>query len=199
MGSRALAIGLLVAGLVAASCGPEPSSEPVSPAGPTAPTLTIPAAALPGAAAEPVALDVATLASDASEPADQDELEAVLAEAGFVTGVERLFSRTIPGRRRATVRVLAFETAAGAERYVAWVLEHPDALIGEAEADPTLGVPSGGAAFVHEPNPCCHNDSRILLAVWADGSTVFTLEVGGPSARRADVPKLLERLEAAVA
>jgi hypothetical protein len=52
--------------------------------------------------------------------------------------------------------------------------------------------------FVHEPNPCCHNETRIILAMWQDGATVLTLEIGGQSARADAVTELASRLDAAV-
>jgi hypothetical protein len=181
---RRIAALTLLAGLVASACGSEPPRlEP------------IPATALPGAAAEPVELDAATLAVEAIDFA---ELESLLKDAGFVAGTQRLFSRNQGGRRRVLARVLAFETAGGAERYLQWLRTHADEVIGDAATNADVEIPAGGTVFEHEPDPCCHNETRIFLAVWNRGSTVFTLEVGGQAASASDVPELSTGLDAAV-
>ena len=118
--------------------------------------------------------------------------------SGFEGGSERTFSKVAGGRRRLLARVLEFETATGAQRYVRWVSDHVEELIGEADVDPSLEAPAGGAVYVHEPDPCCHNDSRIFLAVWIEEGRAITLEIAGPSARAADVAELASRLDAAV-
>jgi hypothetical protein len=181
---RRIAALTLLAGLVASACGSEPPAlEP------------IPATALPGSAAEPVPLDAATLAVDAIE---FGELETLLNDAGFVAGTQRLFSRNQGGRRRVLARVLTFETAGGAERYLEWIRTHAEELIGDAVPNTDLDIAAGGTVFEHEPDPCCHNETRIFLAVWSRGSRVFTLEVGGQAARASDVPELIAELDAAV-
>ena len=95
-------------------------------------------------------------------------------------------------------RVLEFETAAGAHRYVGWLSDHVDEVIGDAEVDPGLEVPTDGTAFVHEPDPCCHNDTRIFLVVWTRGARVITLEIGGQAARASSVGELAWLLDAAI-
>ena len=179
--------------LVAASCDAEdtaPSSSAASPA-----VEAIPVAALPGTAGDAVALDARTAATGATE---HEELETLLLDAGFEGGSERSFSKVTGGRRRLLARVLEFESAAGAERYVRWLSDHVEELIGEADLDPDLEAPGGGTVYVHEPDPCCHNDSRIFLAVWADGPRVITLEIAGQAAHASDVAELASKLDAAV-
>jgi len=61
-----------------------------------------------------------------------------------------------------------------------------------------LRVPSDGVVFVHEPDPCCHNETRAFLAMWHEGSTVVTIEIAGEGARESDVPELLSQLDQAV-
>jgi hypothetical protein len=181
---RRIAALTLLAGLVASACGSEPPRlEP------------IPATALPGSAAEPVELDAATLAVEAIDFA---ELGSLLKDAGFVAGTQRLFSRNQGGRRRVLARVLTFETAGGAERYLQWLRMHADEVIGDAATNADVEIPAGGTVFEHEPDPCCHNETRIFLAVWSRGSTVFTLEVGGQAARASNVPELITGLDAAI-
>ena len=67
-----------------------------------------------------------------------------------------------------------------------------------ADLDPDLEAPGGGTVYVHEPDPCCHNDSRIFLAVWADGPRVITLEIAGEAAQASDVAEPASKLDAAV-
>lgn len=116
MGRRSAGATLLLAGILTASCGPEPQSP-----APRAPTIQpIPAEALPGRAAQPIELDVRDVSTDA---ADADELKALLERAGFVAGTERRFSRTVGGRRMTRARILVFETARGAQAYLGWLEE----------------------------------------------------------------------------
>lgn len=184
MGRRSVVIALLLVGVLVGACGSEPSAPEA-----------IPAAALPGSAAEPVELDAAAVSVDAI---DVTGLEALLEDAGFIAGTQRLFSRTQPGRRRTLARVLAFETPEGAARYLTWLKDHVDEVIGDAESSSDLAAPAGGSVYVHEPDPCCHSETRVFLAMWKDGSRVITLEVGGQAARSADVPELISTLDAAV-
>jgi hypothetical protein len=190
---RSVTAAAAVALLVAASCGaddtaPSPSATPPA-------VEAIPAAALPGTASDAVALDARTAATGATE---HEELETLLLDAGFEGGSERTFSKVAGGRRRLLARVLEFETAAGAQRYVRWLSDHVEELIGDADRDPALEAPGGGTVYVHEPDPCCHNDSRIFLAVWAEGRRAITLEIAGQAARASDVAELTSRLDAAV-
>lgn len=173
-----------VAALVASSCGSAvPGPDP------------IPADALPGSPADPVTLDATALSADAI---DFEGLETLLEDAGFVAGAQRLFSKTEGGRRRLLARVLVFESAEGAGRYLAWLRDHVDEVIGDANADEALRAPGGGTVFAHEPDPCCHNETAVFLAAWSDGGTVLTLEIGGQAARASDVAELASTFDAAV-
>ena len=71
-------------------------------------------------------------------------------------------------------------------------------MIGKAAPSADLRVPSHGVVLVHEPNPCCHNETRMFLAMWHEGSTVVTIQIAGEGARESDVPELLSQLDAAV-
>jgi hypothetical protein len=187
---------LLVAALLGASCASEPpASAPSRTTGPVHVLEPIPPTALPGNTADPVDLDAATIALDAVDVAD---LRAVLDRAGFVGGTQRQFSRVQGGRRRIVARVLAFRTPQGAERYLAWLRGHADEVIGDAAPDAGLRAPGDGVVLVHEPDPCCHNETRIFLAMWDRGATVVTIQIAGEGARGSDVPELLSRLDAAV-
>lgn len=190
---RSVTAAAALALLVAVSCGADDTAPPSSAAAPA--VEAIPVAALPGAASDAVALDARTVATGATEP---EELETLLLDAGFEGGAERTFSKVAGGRRRLLARVLEFETAAGAQRYVRWLSDHVEELIGESELDPGLEAPGGGTVYVHEPDPCCHNDSRIFLAAWAEGPRAITLEIAGQAARAADVAELTAKLDAAV-
>lgn len=193
---RRIAVLAFVAGLLAA-CGSDPT-VPVPPAGETTPVANvdpIPQAALPGRPASPVTLDAPTLALDA---VDVSGLETLLQDAGFVAGTQRQFSRTQGGRRRIVARVLTFETPEGAERYLAWLRTNVADVIGKAKPNEQLRAPAGGTVFEHEPNPCCHSETRIFLAAWNRGASVVTLQVDGPAARGSAVPELLSQLDAAV-
>ena len=155
----------------------------------------IPKAALPGSPADPVRLDAAAIALDAVDTAG---LRSLLGEAGFVAGTQRQFSRVRAGRRRILARVLEFETSPGAARYLDWLRTHAEEVIGDAAPNADLDAPRHGIVFVHQPNPCCHNETRYFLAMWHEGARVVTVEIAGEGARASDVPELLSQLDAAV-
>jgi hypothetical protein len=190
----ALLAAFSVTTLVVAACGSEPPvSEPAGASDMVGVLEPIPATALPGSPADAVELDAAAISVDAVDVAG---LASLLDDAGFVGGTERLFSRALPGRRRTLARALVFETAQGAQLYLRWLASHVEDVIGEAEL--RLALAPVESLFVHEPNPCCHNETRIILAMWQDGATVLTLEIGGQSARADAVTELASRLDAAV-
>jgi hypothetical protein len=190
---RTVTAAAVVALFVAASCGSD-DTAPSPTAAPPAPQ-TIPAGALPGTASHVVALDVQMVATDAIAP---EELETLLLDAGFEGGSERTFSKVVGGRRRLLARVLEFEAAVGARRYVRWLSDHVEELIGDADVDPALEAPGAGTVYVHEPDPCCHNDTRIFLAAWAEGTRAITLEIAGQAARASAVAELASKLDAAL-
>ena len=194
---RRIATFALVAGLLAA-CGSDPT-VPVPPQSTQSPPLAvfdpIPEAALPGHPAPAVRLDAGTVAQDA---VDVSSMEILLQDAGFVGGTQRQFSRTGAGRRRIVARVLTFETRAGAERYLTWLRDNVADVIGKARPNDDLEAPAGGTVFEHQPNPCCHSETRIFLAAWNRGPIVVTMQVDGPAARAAAVPELVSQLDTAI-
>jgi hypothetical protein len=194
---RRIAAFVIVAGLLVA-CASDPTVPVPPPADegtPVAGIEPIPPAALPGRAAAPVALDAGTLALDA---VDVSSLETLLQHAGFVAGTQRQFSRTRGGRRRIVARVLTFETREGAELYLTWLRGNVADVIGKAEPNDELEAPAGGTVFEHEPNPCCHSETRVFLAMWNRGRNVVTLVMDGPAARAPAIPELVSQLDAAV-
>jgi hypothetical protein len=196
IGEVGIAASLLVAALLGSACSTaQPTSAPPPTTAPPTMVDPIPATALPGHPADPIDLDAGSVAVDAVDIAG---LEALLDEAGFVGGTQRQFSRVRGGRRRILARVLSFETREGAVAYVAWLRDHAHEVIGDAAPNARLRAPSHGVVLVHEPNPCCHNETRMFLAMWHRGSTVVTIQIAGEGARESDVPDLLARLDAAV-
>ncbi len=194
---REVATGLML--LLAAACAsPDPDTGPPREPSPRSSDVVlkpIPEGALPGNPAPTLELDLTTLAADAIDAAS---LEALLADAGFLAGTERRFSETAAGRRRATARVLAFETSAGAERYVEWLADHVQELIGDAEVVRDTRAPSEAIVFVYEPSGCCHLETRVFLGAWRRGSTVVTLKLAGQSVRLGTMIGFASRLDEAV-
>ena len=187
---------LLVAALLGTACSAaQPTSGPTPTTTPPPVLEPIPVTALPGHPADPIDLDAGSVAVDAVDVAG---LEALLDEAGFVGGTQRQFSRVHGGRRRILARVLSFETPGGAAAFVAWLRDHVGEVIGDAAPNTDLAAPRGGFVFVHQPDPCCHNETRSFLAIWHQGSTVVTIEIAGEGARGSDVPELLSQLDSAV-
>src|SRR5262245_4634350 len=188
----------LIAGLFVAACASDPTVPVPASSGQGGSVEgldPIPPAALPGHAAAAVALDAGTVAQDA---VDVSGLHELLSDAGFVGGTQRQFSRTGAGRRRIVARVLTFETADGADQYLAWLNDHVADVIGKAAPNDHLRAPADGTVFEHAPNPCCHSETRIFLAAWNRGTSVVTLQLDGPAARASAVPELLSQLDAAV-
>lgn len=171
-------------GLLLAACGAGTS-------GPGA----IPADALPGVAGEAITLDAAAVATDAIDFA---ALEALLADAGFVGGSQRVFSQLDGGKQRALARVLLFDRTDGASRYVAWLEDHVDEVIGDAESLAPPDVAGARFLVVHEPDACCPKETPVYMAAWGAGATVVTLEVGGVGVEPADVEALASQLDAAI-
>lgn len=194
---REVAAGLVL--LVATACASRDadtgSAPEPSPGSSQVTVEAIPEEALPGAAARVVELDRAVLASDAIDAAS---LATLLSDAGFVAGTERRFSQTAAGRRRAIARVLAFETAPGAERYVDWLADHVEELIGDADVIRDAEAPEGAIVFVHEPSGCCHLETRLFLGVWRRDATVVTLKLAGQRVRLGTMVGFASRLDAAV-
>jgi hypothetical protein len=187
---------LLAAVLLGSACSTEqPRSGPPPTSTPPVVLEPIPATALPGHPADPIDLDAGSVAMDA---VDVGGLEALLGEAGFVGGTQRQFSRVRGGKRLILARVLSFESPGGAAAYVAWLRDHADEVIGDSAPNADLDVPRGGIVFVHQPDPCCHNETRYFLAMWNVGSMVVTTQIAGEGARASDVPELLSQLDAAV-
>lgn len=191
-----IAATLLVAAFLGSACSnAQPTPDPPAHTAPSLVLGSIPATALPGHPADAIDLDSGSVAEDAVDVAG---LEALLDEAGFVGGTQRQFSRVRGGRRRILARVLSFETPGGAAAYVAWLGDHADEVIGDAAPNAGLRAPSHGVVLVHEPNPCCHNETRIFLAMWHRGSAAVTIQIAGEGARESDVPDLLARLDSAI-
>lgn len=174
----------LVAGLLA-GCGT-----------PEAPDVAaIPSNALPGLAGDAIRLDTRAVAVDA---VDVVALESLLRDAGFVGGSQRAFAQLDGGRQRALVRVLVFERPEGAHRYLGWLEDHVDEVIGDAEHLEPPNVRGAGFLLVHEPSACCPKATRVYLTAWEDAGTVVTLEVAGDGVRPTDVGELATMADAAL-
>lgn len=184
MGRRNLGVGTALVALLLGACG----SEPPAP-------VAIPADALPGEATQVVRLDEEAVAADAVDAA---ALESLLADAGFVVGSQRTFAQLAGGRQRALARVLVFEQAQGARRYLGWLEDHADEVIGEAEPLEPPDVPGGELLVVHEPSACCPKATRVYLAAWLNDRAVVTLEIGGDGIEPADVGDFATMLDAAI-
>lgn len=154
-----------------------------------------PGDALPGRPGGVVALDATALASEASDAA---QLEVLLEEAGYVGGAERSFSKTAGGRRRALARLLVFENAEGADRYLAWLEGHVVDLIGSAEPLEAPTLPGPRFLVVHEASACCPHAATMYLTAWRRGHLVLTLEVGGQGVDADDVSELAAAFDDAI-
>ena len=185
---RATAIRFLVVATVAiASCADGAARIPGG----------LPAHAFPGMDSESVSLGADALAADAL---DRRSLEDLLRETGYVGGRERTFSG--PGERfsLAVTRVLVFDSATGADRYLSWLRMHPEDLIGTAETlAPPRDLPGSPLLMVHVPGGCCPKDVPIYVAAWRRGDTVLFVRASGREVDRPSVEALAARLDRTVA
>ncbi|MGH2636052.1 MAG: hypothetical protein ACRDHU_07910 [Actinomycetota bacterium] len=138
-----------------------------------------PAGAIPGLRPSAATqLDAETIAADA---VDEEALTSLLGEAGFESAVERRYTGAGGEIRRAEVRVVRFGSTDGAERYLAWLEDHVEDVIGDATvADPMSGRST--SVYVHVPDGCCPKETVLTLAAWRDGRDVLRVLVAGPGA-----------------
>jgi hypothetical protein len=71
-------------------------------------------------------------------------------------------------------------------------------MIGRARPVSGLRVPVGTLVFDHEPNPCCHSETRLVLAAWRTGARVVILELGGQVVETSSVPEFVSELRASI-
>ena len=117
----------------------------------------------------------------ASDALDAGELRALLQDAGFESAVERSYSGPNRAVRRVDVRVVRFSTEDGAERYLSWLQDHVEEVIGQADPAAALETPPT-SVFLHLPGGCCPRDPSVALAAWRDGRDVLRVIVSGPGA-----------------
>lgn len=128
----------------------------------------------------------------AADAIDASALASLLEAAGFERAVERSYAGRSSGIRRVVVRVVRFETTAGAERYLAWLRSHPSEVIGAATTVP--GDRDVGPIFIHEPGGCCPKELPLAMGAWRLEREVVRVIVAGPAADGAAGAALLVRL-----
>jgi hypothetical protein len=182
-----LALALLVTLLaLAAGCGGDEGDV-------AAPPPTLSANAVPELASEKRELDRAALAEDAFTPA---ELAELLADAGYVDGVEREFVGRSAVFDRVVARSLRFESPEGAGAYLAWVRSHGDELVGETVSRRPLGVGSDGVLLALVPCGTCKKELPTLLAAWRREDVALSLFASGRGVDRERVAVLARELDA---
>ena len=117
----------------------------------------------------------------AADALDAGELRTLLDEAGFESAVERAYSDPHGAVRRVDVRVVRFSSEDGAERYLSWLREHVDDVIGEADPAAALENPPT-SVFLHLPCGSCPHDPSVVFAAWRDGRDVLQVIASGPGA-----------------
>lgn len=167
-----------IVAIVLVACG-GPSTTDAPRASAADPPVVLPASALPRMTSDVTSVDVDRLANEVVHP---DELQALLDEAGFVSGAQRSFGGGTGAFSRVLSRGLVFETVEGATTFVEWLGDNASEEIVTAERISPALVPDGAVVFRHEPDGCCHNDVPAFLAAWQHGASVLFLHVGGPRA-----------------
>lgn len=160
---------------------------------PVPPVLS--ADALPGMESEVAVLGAGALARDALDPSG---LEDLLGDMGYISGLQRTFSG--PGERfsLAITRVLVFESADGAGRYVSWLRAHPEDLLGGARTLDPLDLPGSPFLMSHLPGGCCPKDVPIYVSAWQRETTVLFVKASGRQADIAAFEDLAKELDVVV-
>jgi hypothetical protein len=157
------------------------------------PVPTVASGPLPAASARPVTEDL--LANDA---VDRDDLLSLLDDAGFEGATELVGADRAAGIHQASVRAVAFADGDGADRYLGWLDEHVDEVIGVASPVGEVALPGADASievFRHEPGDCCPKATVSYLTAWREGDVVVVLQLAGPSVEPSDVSAAAERVE----
>jgi hypothetical protein len=157
-------------GLVVAACG---AQEEAATQGAPA---TLRAAALPELASSARTLDAEAVAADALEPGS---LARLLRESGFESGREREFSGKTRTWDRVVARALRFESAEGAEAYLAWLARHGNDLLGRAVPAKIAPPGESGVAFVLARCGTCKKELPTFLAGWRRDDVVLFLLAAG--------------------
>ena len=92
-------------------------------------------------------------------------------------------------------RVLLFDSAEAAVRYVSWAEANADLLVGNAEELEPLPLPGSPTLFGHAASGCCVKDLPLYLATWQRGVLVLSLFVSGPARGRPAVAPLAAELD----
>jgi hypothetical protein len=129
----------------------------------------------------------------ASEAVDTGVLSDLLDAAGFESGVRRSYVGAGLSIRRLDVRVLRFETSAGAASYLEWLQGHVADLIGDAERSDQLEF-RDVSVFVHVPDACCPREPAVALAAWRRERDVVRVIVAGPAADGPRAARLIEEV-----
>jgi hypothetical protein len=127
----------------------------------------------------------------ASEAVDPGVLSDLLNAAEFESGVRRSYLGAGLSIRRLEVRVLRFESSAGAASYLEWLQGHVADVIGDVERSEELEV-IDVSVFVHVPDGCCPREPAVALAAWRRERDIVRVIVAGPAA---DGPKAAELIE----
>jgi hypothetical protein len=127
-------------------------------------------------------LTIETLIDETSDP---ESLDAELRHTGFATGTRRTFTGS-RGKRvysRVVAQGLAFDSEAGAARYLEWLTEHANDVMGQTHALAFEGLPEGALFLEHLPDGCCPRETPAYLVAWRRRSFVLSVWALGPKAR----------------
>lgn len=164
---------ILLLALIAASCGSEETSAPMS-----SRLATLPKSSLPELDSRARVLSARTLAEDSLAP----DLEKSLQTWGYLTGLEREFFGKTTTFDHVVARTLMFETADGAKAYLAWLGRHADNVLGRAQPADLDPLGESGVAFTLAGCGTCKKELPTFLAGWRRGATVLSLLAAGSGA-----------------
>lgn len=175
-------VALIVIGASACGCG---AGSHGSGAGQL--PATLPPRAVPYLPSTLKPLTPAGLAREAGAP----QLRRQLTNWGFLVGADRYFQGESRRLQVVDSRALQFSTAAGADRFVAFVRRHVAVYLGSFPGIRALRS-RGRSGILATAQECqCHLANPAFLGVVAGGRTVTWLEINGPGATSRQLDQLL--------
>jgi hypothetical protein len=132
-------------------------------------------------------LTAAKLAREAGAPALRGDLDAW----GFLAGADRYFQGESRQLQVVDSRMLRFRSAAGADKFVAFIRKHVSVYLGSFPGMRRFAS-RGRSGILATGQPCtCHLANPAFLAVVARGGDVTWLEINGPGATAKRLAQLI--------
>lgn len=184
-------LSVILLGVVLAGCGGTGATDPA----PAVLPEPLEHSVLPDLASRDRDLPPDVLSADAFE---QQELAAILDDAGYVGGRERELTGHTDTFDHVIARTLRFGEAEGARTYLDWIAGHAIDLVGRVR--PLEPLPIGEDALLLELEPCatCKKQLPTLVVGWRRGGSVGYLLASGRDVDRESVRRLVAAVDASL-